>query len=498
MRKTRLRLESLDERAVPSATTPEPPPGGGTGQTPRTGSWMTVAADTPTYLGSDDSGNSYYLTGTSSGDLWVTAVDAAGRANYDLLVGTTNAGTGQRPLPPGVYPVPGPGWNGEPLARSHPSGGWGVLDPMPPGTRYARQPGWTYYRSPNGTVHGFPPGQDPYAPRPPAAPPTRRPRPRPAGHATGRAAGRAATRPDHHRPRRRVRQPRRHVQRPAAGGPDESAAESGAAGLLRSLGYQRLTGEADRTLGFLIIKAWYGKHELRLLVDTGAQVCVLDKAVAERVGIRGQTKVEQFPVLGGGATEGKLATVAGVQLGDTEMPPVQWLLTDTGSIQRAAQAQGVDYAFDGLIGQTTLRYYRAIVETDPPALNLLDPCRLEPGLQGDWQGEAVDTLTGEYARRWKLSVRGIDARLTLPDRPADDYKISLRLSAEPRQLNLIRLADLTQYSVVYRLVADTLTVAVAVRDGDDFTKRPAGIEPPAAGGYTVITYKRVKPAPAKR
>ena len=179
MRKTRLRLESLDERAVPSATTPEPPPGGGTGQTPRTGSWMTVAADTPTYLGSDDSGNSYYLTGTSSGDLWVTAVDAAGRANYDLLVGTTNAGTGQRPLPPGVYPVPGPGWNGEPLARSHPSGGWGVLDPMPPGTRYARQPGWTYYRSPNGTVHGFPPGQDPYAPRPPAAPPTRRPRHRP-------------------------------------------------------------------------------------------------------------------------------------------------------------------------------------------------------------------------------------------------------------------------------------------------------------------------------
>ncbi len=266
-------------------------------------------------------------------------------------------------------------------------------------------------------------------------------------------------------------------------------------------GYTRLSVRADPAVPLLYVTARRGTRDLTLLLDTGSANCVLDARIAAELGLKLTDVPDKVPVLGGKVVT-SMAWVTGVRVGRVEVPPFHWLSLDLGDAPPPAGG-GRARPFDGLLGTGALQYFRGVLDVTAPALYLLDPRRQEPGLQGEWQGVAVvsagTTHTGEYARKWRLRVEDIDARLTTPDAVAD-YKLSWKLSASPKELSFDTPDGASGYRAVYRLSGDDLTVAAPLCAGDDFRKRPSSVEPPATGGYTVVTYKRVKPAappPAK-
>lgn len=272
--------------------------------------------------------------------------------------------------------------------------------------------------------------------------------------------------------------------------------------LLSGAGYTRVPLRTSPPVPLLRVTARRGRHDLALVLDTGASNCVLDARLAGKLGLKPEKLPDDVPVLGG-KVAGSMAWMSGIHVGDVELPPFPWVLIDLNDGRSAAEAQQPGTGFDGLIGMNLLQHLRGVVDVTTPAVHLLDPVRQEAGLQGGWQGVAVVNASGRHvgglARSWLLQVTGIDARLHPPGPAAGDYKLSLNLSASPKELNLQKPDGPAGYQAVYRLNGDELTVAMPVCDGDDFGKRPASVEPPAKGGYTVITFKRVKPAaPAKK
>ncbi|QJW96387.1 pepsin/retropepsin-like aspartic protease family protein [Frigoriglobus tundricola] len=263
----------------------------------------------------------------------------------------------------------------------------------------------------------------------------------------------------------------------------------------------RLDREPD---GKRVAAARIGRHDLRLMVDTGTSFSAfdtagLDKWGAERMGgtvgegLAGKVKAENVNLrglmIGEYDTRRAWAVVCGVGVdlaglnkarAEQKLPPIQGLL---GTLDLLNGSAVIDF------GTNTL-YLRPVKET------------VGPQLEGKWVGATweFDGNRGQYKPGdAAIEFKGGRVRLTDPSGGTTEWGFHLADEGDQYRIGLFdpkadKLADgFTAYpgGGLFKLTGDTLTV-VTPRPGAREVKEPTEVAAPKGSGLMLVEYKRAK------
>lgn len=111
------------------------------------------------------------------------------------------------------------------------------------------------------------------------------------------------------------------------------------------------------------------------ILDTGANVSVIDVDHAGQFDLDGQTPARDGSmVMGGGGTSARQVRIDSLSLGPIPVRQRHMVLTDLGPLGDA-MAPLVGGAVHGLIGQDVLKEHRAVIDVKRPLLYLIEADR---------------------------------------------------------------------------------------------------------------------------
>lgn len=162
------------------------------------------------------------------------------------------------------------------------------------------------------------------------------------------------------------------------------------------LGFTALPLRRAATTGHHLIRARLNGREALFVLDTGANVSVIDDDHVATFGLAGQVARRGGGVAIAGTVAARQVAIESLELGGVRVRQRRMVVADLGNLM-AAMRPLAGGAVHGLIGQDVLNEHRAVIDMDGPLLYLIeadrDPepvpssrCRAEGG--GDGEAEA--------------------------------------------------------------------------------------------------------------
>jgi hypothetical protein len=258
----------------------------------------------------------------------------------------------------------------------------------------------------------------------------------------------------------------------------------------------------DRDNGVRIAAARVGRHDLRVLVDTGASISMFDTA---GLGKWGAVRVGAQEVHGlAGKAKGEHVNFRGLTLGGYDTRRAWGVVYGTG-----VDLAGLNKAFveqklrpiQGLLGNLDLLNGSAVIDFATNTL-YLRPVKetLGPQLEGKWVGMRYefDGKKGRYAPG-DAAVEFRGGRVRFIDRgKATEWMYHLEDEGEKYRLGLFdanadQLADGFRYAGagLFKLTGDTLTM-VMLRRGARTVEELTEVAAPKGSGLLLTEYERAK------
>ena len=136
------------------------------------------------------------------------------------------------------------------------------------------------------------------------------------------------------------------------------------------LGFTAIPLRSARTTGHHLVSASINGREGVFVLDTGANVSVIDSDHAGRFGLGRATPRGPAVVLGG-PNAARQVRIESLSLGPVAIRQRRMVLTDLGPLGDAL-APLAGGAVHGLIGQDVLKEHRAVIDVERPLLYLLE------------------------------------------------------------------------------------------------------------------------------
>lgn len=143
------------------------------------------------------------------------------------------------------------------------------------------------------------------------------------------------------------------------------------------LGFTAIPLRSARTTGHHLISASVNGREGVFVLDTGANVSVIDSDHAAHFGLGGGRSSAGGAVVLGGSNTARQVGIESLRLGDIPIRQRRMVLTDLGALGDAL-APLAGGAVHGLIGQDILNEHRAVIDVKRPILYLIEDDQ-EPG-----------------------------------------------------------------------------------------------------------------------
>ena len=137
------------------------------------------------------------------------------------------------------------------------------------------------------------------------------------------------------------------------------------------LGFTAVSLRSARTTGHHLVSASINGREGVFVLDTGANVSVIDSDHADRFGLGGGKASVGGAVVLGGANAARQVGVESLSLGGVPIRQRRMVLTDLGALGDAL-APLAGGAVHGLIGQDVLKEHRAVIDVERPLLYLIE------------------------------------------------------------------------------------------------------------------------------
>lgn len=149
-------------------------------------------------------------------------------------------------------------------------------------------------------------------------------------------------------------------------------------------GYERipLRVVSEQDSSFLVVLAC-GKQPLKLVLDTGSTITILDAATAKRLGLKPRADLAVKALTPRGELRIEPAPVSELKFGGLTLPEFGIHIADLSASRPAGEL--VSAKPDGILGQDFLTHLSAVIDFDQPALYVIAPRDKEwPGLKGEW------------------------------------------------------------------------------------------------------------------
>jgi hypothetical protein len=143
------------------------------------------------------------------------------------------------------------------------------------------------------------------------------------------------------------------------------------------LGFTAVPLRSARTTGHHLVSASINGREGVFVLDTGANVSVIDSDHAGHFGLGGGKASVGGAVVLGGANAARQVGIDSLSLGGIPIRQRRMVLTDLGPLGDAL-APLAGGAVHGLIGQDVLKEHRAVIDVERPLLYLIEGDQ-EPG-----------------------------------------------------------------------------------------------------------------------
>ena len=164
-----------------------------------------------------------------------------------------------------------------------------------------------------------------------------------------------------------------HAPVAEAPAPDYRPGEAGTVDhALCLLGFTAIPLEEAQTTGHHVVSATVNGRKGVFILDTGANVSVIDVDHAALFGLGNQPPArKRAMVIGGGAAAARQVRIESLSLGPVAVRQRTIVLTDLGPLGDA-MAPLVGGAVHGLIGQDVLKEHRAVIDVKRPILYLIE------------------------------------------------------------------------------------------------------------------------------
>ncbi len=136
------------------------------------------------------------------------------------------------------------------------------------------------------------------------------------------------------------------------------------------LGFTAIPLRSARTTGHHLVSASINGREGVFVLDTGANVSVIDSDHAGRFGLGGGKASAGGAMVLGGANAARQVGIESLSLGGIAIRQRRMVLTDLGPLGDAL-APLAGGAVHGLIGQDVLKEHRAVIDVERPLLYLI-------------------------------------------------------------------------------------------------------------------------------
>lgn len=137
------------------------------------------------------------------------------------------------------------------------------------------------------------------------------------------------------------------------------------------LGFTAIPLKEARTTGHHLVTAEINGKEGVFVLDTGANISVIDVDHAARFGLDPARGARGGATVLGGANVARQASIKSMSLGGVDVRQRLMVLTDLGAIGDAL-APLAGGAVHGLIGQDVLKEHRAVIDVKRPLLYLIE------------------------------------------------------------------------------------------------------------------------------
>ncbi|HEX8224362.1 MAG TPA: retropepsin-like aspartic protease [Allosphingosinicella sp.] len=137
------------------------------------------------------------------------------------------------------------------------------------------------------------------------------------------------------------------------------------------LGFTAIPLKEARTTGHHLVTATVNGKEGVFVLDTGANLSVIDVDHAARFGVAGAGGVRGGATGLGGAGIARQVSIESLKLGSVDIRQRRMVLTDLGAIGDAL-APLAGGAVHGLIGQDVLKEHRSVIDVERPILYLIE------------------------------------------------------------------------------------------------------------------------------
>lgn len=263
------------------------------------------------------------------------------------------------------------------------------------------------------------------------------------------------------------------------------------AGLNIRPGYTTVPLHRGSFTGWLYVEVQINGKAARLLLDTGAPMCVLHVQSAERFGYAPTGPAIPFALNGGAAAEFRQMVRPKLTVGSLTDPAVGFQLMSAPILGPAFVSDGLPC--DGLLGASFLHAYAAVVDYPAGLLHLRDPLDVESDLQGRWVcvGREVggEALGKNQYSQYRLQVRGSVLTITVQGREFP-FRIGIDPSARPKRMDLVEKDDFT-VPMIYRLEEGRLVIAAALFEPRGRVgSRPVEFRSKAGSPISVMTFEK--------
>ncbi len=279
-------------------------------------------------------------------------------------------------------------------------------------------------------------------------------------------------------------------------------------------GYERvpLRVVSEQDSSFLAVIAC-GKQQLKLVLDTGSTITLLDSTTAKRLGLKPRADLAVKALTPRGELKIEPAAISELEFGGLTLSEFGIHIADLSASRPAGEPESAKP--DGILGQDFLAHLSAVIDYDRPAMYVIAPVDKEwPGLKGEWVCTAGTRdgkpLADTEHWRFHFGDKG-KARITNAGDGADvplaadilsfgkDRVLTLaRPKADkPARLPFAQEAIWMQYSVK----GDTLKVAFLLQPKDPAVladRVPVAVESKAGSGVVVLEFTRPPKPPEKK
>jgi uncharacterized protein (TIGR03067 family) len=242
---------------------------------------------------------------------------------------------------------------------------------------------------------------------------------------------------------------------------------------------------------------WYVDGQIngkaaRLMVDTGAPMCVLHAHAAPKFGHQPAGPAQPFQLNGGGRAEFRQAVRAKLTVGTVSADAVRLQILSAPTLAPSFEGDGPPPC-DGLLGAEFLHAHAAVVDYPAGLLHLRDPIDAEHGIQGRWvcvarEFDGVAKKEGDSPTR--LQIRGSVATVEISGKKFQ-YRLWLDASCSPKRLDLVDGDDVV-LPMIYRVEGGRITIAATLiqQHPTRVGQRPTKFRTAAGDAITVLTFEK--------